>query len=248
MEQLIDSVRRIGPDLVVVSGDLTQRAKPREFQAAAAFLRALPSPQIVVPGNHDVPLYNLYARLRGFHLYRRYIADDLQPFYLDSEIAVAGVNTARRMTIKGGRIKRREILRVEQQFCPLPEGIRRILVTHHPFDLPPDWHSRDLAGHSSRALTRLLGCGLDLLLAGHMHISASGSTAVRLGVGSRSAMFLQAGTACSTRGRGEPNSYNVIRLDGESMEIEVLSAGGAGFESSSVQRFCRSRDGWSPEP
>jgi hypothetical protein len=77
-----------------------------------------------------------------------------------------------------------------------------------------------------------------------MHVSASGSTAVRLGAGNRSAIFVQAGTACSTRGRGERNSYNVIRIDGPSLEIEVLSAGPAGFERSSVQRFHRTLNGW----
>ncbi len=247
VEQLIHSVHQIKPDVVAVSGDLTQRARPREFERARAFLRALPTPQIVVPGNHDVPLYNVYARFRtGFDVYKQYVTDNLSPFYLDDEIAIAGVNTARRLTIKGGRINARQMLRLERQFCPLPDGVKRVLVTHHPFDLPPGYEPDLLAGRSEKALARLLRCGLDLLLAGHLHVSASGSTAVRLGLGSRSAIFVQAGTACSTRGRGEPNSYNVIRLDNSSMEIRVLSAAIRGFESSSVQRFDQSPSGWVP--
>ena len=199
----------------------------------------------MVPGNHDVPLYNIYARFRsGFDVYKQYVTDNLAPFYLDDEIAIAGVNTARRLTIKGGRINDRQMLWLEGQFCRLPDGVKKIVVTHHPFDLPPGYKTELLAGRSGKAVARLLRCGLDLLLAGHLHVSASGPTAVRLGYESRSAIFVQAGTACSTRGRGEPNSYNVIRLDNSSMEIRTLSAAITGFEPSSVQRFDQSPNGW----
>src|SRR2546421_12848536 len=93
---LIETVQRIGPHLVVVSGDLTQRAKPSEFAEAKAFLNQLPGPQLVVPGNHDVPLYNPYARFVGkLKLYQRYITPNLEPSYIDEEIAVVGINTAR---------------------------------------------------------------------------------------------------------------------------------------------------------
>jgi 3',5'-cyclic AMP phosphodiesterase CpdA len=230
---------------VAISGDLTQRARPIEFERARTFLRALPTPQIVVPGNHDVPLYNIYARFRGgFDIYKQYITDNLEPFYLDDEMAIAGVNTARRLVIKGGRINDRQMLRVEEQLCRLPDGVKKIVVTHHPFDLPPGYEPELLAGRSGRALARFLRCGLDLLLAGHLHVSACGPTAVRLESGSRSAIFVQAGTACSTRGRGEPNSFNVIRLDNSSIEIRTLSAVTTGFEPSSVQRFAQSPGGW----
>lgn len=198
-----------------------------------------------MPGNHDVPLYNVYARFRkGFDVYKQYVADNLEPFYIDDEIAIAGVNTARRLTIKGGRINDRQMLRVEGQLCQLPDGVKRIVVTHHPFDLPPGYEPKLLAGRSEQALARLLRCGLDLLLAGHLHVSSSGPTAVRLESGARSGVFVQAGTACSIRGRGEPNSYNVIRLDDASMEIQVLSASSIGFEPTSVQNFDQSPSGW----
>ena len=198
-----------------------------------------------MPGNHDVPLYNIYARFRGgFDAYKRYVAENLEPFYLDDEVAIAGVNTARRLIIKGGRINDRQMLRVEGQLCGVPDRVKKIVVTHHPFDLPPNSERVALAGRSERALARFLLCGLDLLLAGHLHVSSCGPTAVRFGTGSRSAIFVQAGTACSTRGRGESNSYNVIRLDNSSIEIQTLSAGIAGFEPSSVQRFDRSPTGW----
>lgn len=245
VEQLIHSVRQIQPDVVAVSGDLTQRARPREFESARAFLRSLPTPQIVVPGNHDVPLYNVYARFRdGFDVYKQYISDNLAPFYLDDEIAIAGVNTARRLAFKGGRVNDRQMLQVEEQLCALPDGIKKIVVTHHPFDLPPGYRPEQLAGRAGKALARFLLCGLDLLLAGHLHVSSCGPTAVSITSGPRSAIFVQAGTACSTRGRGESNSYNVIRLEASSIEIRTLSASAAGFEPSFFQRFDRSPGGW----
>ncbi len=245
VEQLVESVHSIQPDVVAISGDLTQRATPREFERARAFLQMLPKPQIVVPGNHDLPLYNLYARFRGgFDAYKRYVSHDLEPFYLDDEIAVTGVNTARRLLIKGGRINEAQMLRVEEHLRGLPDHIRKVVVTHHPFDLPPGYRAGELAGRSEQALGRFLVCGLDLLLAGHLHVSSRGPTAIRLGCGARTAVFVQAGTACSTRGRGEPNSYNVIRVDQASMEIQTLSLADDGFVPGASQWFERSSSGW----
>jgi predicted phosphohydrolase len=107
VQALIATVTEARPDIVVVSGDLTQRAKGSEFQEARQFLEALPSPQIVVPGNHDVPLYNVLARaLKPLRNYQRYISKELEPFYCDDEIAIVGINTARSLTFKGGRISR----------------------------------------------------------------------------------------------------------------------------------------------
>ena len=89
-------VEHLEPDVVVVSGDLTQRARSAQFQQARVFLDSLPGPQIVVPGNHDVPLYNVFSRfLTPLVKYRRHVTDDLSPEYVDEEIAVLGINTAR---------------------------------------------------------------------------------------------------------------------------------------------------------
>src|SRR5213593_2266921 len=110
IEPLISAVTQINPDLVAVSGDLTQRARSQQFREARAFLDALPQPQIVVPGNHDVPLHNVFSRfLQPLAKYRRYISEDLQPFFQDEEIAVLGVNTARSLTLKGGRINEEQV-------------------------------------------------------------------------------------------------------------------------------------------
>ena len=96
VQAIVPLIHSLEPSLVVVSGDLTQRAKPHQFRAARSFLDSLPQPQVVVPGNHDVPLYNVFQRFfQPLRKYRRFISQDLEPFYADDEIAVAGINTAR---------------------------------------------------------------------------------------------------------------------------------------------------------
>ena len=108
--RLKEKIGEINPSLVVVSGDLTQRAKSEQFIEARAFLDELPKPQIVVPGNHDIPLYNVYNRfLHPLDKYKKYITDDLQPFFADAEIAVIGINTARSLTIKDGRVNEQQV-------------------------------------------------------------------------------------------------------------------------------------------
>lgn len=210
-EPLLKAVAAIRPDLVALSGDLTQRARPEEFQAARDFLAELPKPQIVVPGNHDVPLHNLAARLyQPLANYRRYITDDLHPFHADPEIAVLGLNTARALIWKNGRINPLQVARIEEEFCSAGPCVTKVLVTHHPFDLPEHYTSRDLVGRARLAMKTIASCGVDLLLAGHFHIGHAGHTAVRYDTAGHSAIFVQAGTL-STRERGEPASFNAIR-------------------------------------
>src|SRR5690348_12907573 len=125
------------PDLVVVSGDLTQRARSQQFEAAARFLKSLPQPQVVVPGNHDVPLYNVAARwLWPLANYRRHIGEIAQARYSDDEIVVLGLNTARSLTFKNGRVNRQQVAAACAWFAEAAASAIRIAVTHHPFALP----------------------------------------------------------------------------------------------------------------
>ena len=145
IDPLVSSVREVQPDLVAVSGDLTQRARSHQFQQARSFLDALPKPQIVVPGNHDVPLHNVFARfLEPLTKYKRYITQDLQPAYEDEEIVIVGVNTARSLVFKGGRINQTQVERLREKFCSLRSGVVKAVVTHHPFDLPEGHHEGEL--------------------------------------------------------------------------------------------------------
>ena len=187
---LLSLLERIQPDLVAVSGDLTQRARKEQFAAARDFLDAMPFPKIVVPGNHDVPLYNLFARfVLKLARYRRYISDDLEPFYGDPEIAVLGINTARSATFKGGRINSRQVACMQERLGPL-NGVTKIVVTHHPFDLPEPYPDKALVGRARSAMQQLAGSGIDLFLAGHLHIGLSEPTALRFQIGGRSPLMI----------------------------------------------------------
>ena len=247
LEPLVDVIDQIQPNLIAISGDLTQRARREQFQAARAFLSALPFPQIVVPGNHDVPLYNVPARfLHGLRRYRRYISADLEPFYADSEIVVLGLNTARSLTFKGGRINAAQIAHTQERFRPFGENVIKIIVTHHPFDLPEQYARQALVGHADMALERLASSRIDVFLAGHLHISHAGPTRLRIDHNGHAALLIQAGTAISTRSRGEANAFNVIRIQQPEIIVERFAWQRERqiFVASVMNSFRRTSSGW----
>jgi 3',5'-cyclic AMP phosphodiesterase CpdA len=245
LEPLIKSISEIGPDLIAVSGDLTQRARSHQFLEARAFLDRLPQPQIVVPGNHDIPLHNVYARFVGrLAKYRRYITDDLQPVYSDDEMIVIGVNTARSLTFKGGRINELQVAELREKLCARGDDVIKAVVTHHPFDLPATYHARALVGRARRAMQIFAACGTDILLAGHMHTSHAVETSARYKIGSFSALVVQAGTATSVRARGEVNAFNVLRVEPKLVRIERFGWDGADFTPARAETFERAASGW----
>lgn len=251
IKPLVEIVRSVNPDLVAISGDLTQRARTHQFQEARQFLDNLPQPQLVVPGNHDVPLYNFLDRfLQPLDKYRRYISDDLEPFYADEEIAVVGINTARSLTRKYGRINERQVACVRERMCPLGDEVTKIIVTHHPFDLPEGFNQREIVGRARMAMKTFAECGADLLLAGHLHVSHTGYTATRYKISGHSALVIQAGTATSTRARGETNSFNVIRIDHPHITVERFTwqLDQKVFAVLSTESFRHTPDGWSRIP
>jgi 3',5'-cyclic AMP phosphodiesterase CpdA len=251
VQALIATVTEARPDIVVVSGDLTQRAKAREFQEARQFLDALPSPQIVVPGNHDVPLYNVLARaLLPLRNYQRYISKDLEPFYSDDEVAIAGINTARSLTFKNGRINSRQVARSCARLEACGENRTRVIVSHHPFDLPETHELHGLVGRAHMAMVGFARCRVDLILSGHLHISHTSESAPRYKIPGHSALVIHAGTATSTRGRGELNSFNIIKVDRSSVAIQCLSWNRerSSFFISATGQFQRTPAGWSRIP
>ena len=167
-----------------------------------------------------MPLYNLFQRfVQPLHKYRRFITEDLEPFYVDDEIAVAGINTARSLTFKDGRINEEQMQRVHDRFAPLDDSLMKIVVTHHPFDLPEGNDDAKVVGRAEAAMRVFRKSGADMLLSGHLHLSHVGSTEKRYPEG-YAFIVIQAGTATSTRSRGETNSFNVIRIDGPGADVE----------------------------
>ena len=244
---LRELVARLAPDVVVVSGDLTQRAKSEEFEAARAYLDTLPGPQIIVPGNHDSSLYNVFRRfVQPLKRYKRYITDDLDPIHVDDEIAVLGINTARSLTFKDGRINQEQVAKIKEELGGLDPAITRVVVTHHPFDLPRNADDDDLVDRAPMAMAAFAECGIDLLLAGHLHVSHADSTARRYPFSEYAALVIQAGTATSTRERGEVNSFNVIRVEPGHVEVDRYGwdVQAAQFLLAKTESFRRNGDVW----
>ncbi|MEO6034069.1 MAG: metallophosphoesterase family protein [Verrucomicrobiota bacterium] len=246
LEPLVAAIHESQPHLVVNSGDFTQRARRSQFEEAALFMKKLPLPQVVVPGNHDIPFYKFFARFFWpLTNYRRFITDELFPFYHDEEIAVMGVSTARSLTTKNGRINAEQVARVREKMCGL-DGIVKILVTHHPFDLPENLAETHLVGRAEMAMSALAECKVDLFLAGHLHVTHFGRTVERYKAHGYNSLFIQAGTATSTRQRAEPNSFNILDVDRSSLRVQsmVWDAEKMKFMNVLEKQFQSRAEGW----
>jgi 3',5'-cyclic AMP phosphodiesterase CpdA len=222
LDPLIDKVSSVAPDLVIVSGDLTQRAREEQYIDAQKYLQRLPRPQLVVPGNHDVPLYDVLRRFASpLGRYKKHITEDLSPVFIDDEIAVVGINTARSLVFKGGSISPRQLADAVAQFESLRGSQARIVVTHHPFDIPEGLSGVEVVGGAQRAMDAFEPCEVDLFLSGHIHLVHI-SSAVRYRPGYH-ATILQAGTATSTRARRESNSFFIFQVDETTITCETQS-------------------------
>ena len=242
-EALLTDLAALAPTLVVVSGDLTQRARRTQFRDARRFLDRLPAPYLVVPGNHDIPLYDVVRRaFKPLDRYRETITGDLAPTYLDDALAVLGLNTARPSVWKEGRISKAQLALI--RWLGSVDGARlRVLVTHHPF-IPPPGRETPLVRRGAEALRIAAECGVDVCLGGHLHVGYTGDgRAYHPGLG-RSIVVVQAGTAISNRRRGEPNGYNFLRVTRDQLEVEVRIAAGGRYAPLRSSRFARTATGW----
>jgi 3',5'-cyclic AMP phosphodiesterase CpdA len=237
-EGLLEALAAIGPDCVAVTGDLTQRAHRHEFLEARAFLDRFAWPAVVIPGNHDVPLYNLIDRwLRPHARFAALIGPDCCPRYVDDEIAVLGLNTAsRRLDRGGGRARPAHIEAIRAGFADVPESIYRVLLTHHPLLDPTDGTEIAATRAARPVLDAIAAAGVDLLLAGHHHRPFSAEGTIDYLNVKRSLLIVQAGTAISTRLRDGPNSFNLIEIGGEAVRCTAYLWRG-GFQPGPAARF-----------
>lgn len=248
-EDLLTSVNHNRPDLVALSGDFTQRARHTEFTEARRFLDGISQPKLVVPGNHDVPLYNVFDRfLTPFAKYDHYITPVGKPasFFRDEELAVLALNTARRFARKNGRISLEQIAHIGRVFRDVPQEIFKALVTHHPLGIPSGEAPLELAGRSRLAMEAIADAGVHLLLSGHHHRALSGGMTAIGGRGS--ILVVHAGTAVSTRLRGgEGNTYNLIRITKERVSIRIMEwRAGNGFHENRILSYAFQERRWRP--
>ena len=226
-EALLRIAPRLEPDAIVVSGDLTQRARPEQFADAKAFLGRLPDvPRVVVPGNHDVPLYRVIERfVNPLGLYKQYISDSVDDVWrLDGAVLVGLDSTSPYGSITNGIIYKAQLDFCERAFRDAPPGAARIVVAHHHFVPAPDYEADQVMRRAKRALNRFLDLGVDLILGGHLHRAYVGNT-LDIYAGrhrERGIIVVQCGTSTSRRGRGrerEKNSFNLINVGPEMLRV-----------------------------
>ena len=224
-EAILAEVDRSKPDVVAVSGDLTQRARSFQFRQAREFLDRINAPLVVVPGNHDVPLWHVVDRFFSpLEKYKRWITTDLNPMFKDDEIAVIGIDTTLSFTIKGGEIEPHDLRRVRERFSRLPAGVCKVVVGHHPFAPPPGVKRVQAVGGARRALRCFERLGVEVVLTGHLHHTYVTSSKDLYPTSNHGVLLVQAGTVTSLRGRGSEhmkNSFNLI--DVNEREISVTS-------------------------
>ena len=250
VEGLAEDLASKNPSLLVVSGDFTQRARRRQYMTAAAYLKRLPGPQLVVPGNHDIPMFDVIRRFFfPLQRYRKYITKDMRPVYSDEELFVLGINTARSFTHKSGWISQEQLLDVKLRVCKVPPGVFRVVVTHHPFIPPPRDPKADVIRRGQTYIDEMEDCGVDMLLAGHLHLAYHDDLRSHYKSAKRSILSIQAGTATSTRRRGEPNAYNWITVSPDlcTVAVRAWNADGKCFEESLVTRYKRVDHVWTRE-
>ncbi len=217
---LVESLR---PDLVVISGDLTQRAKPEQFRQARRYVDRIPVPSLVVPGNHDVPMYRVWERVfRPFGAYRSHFSHELEPVYRDREMLVIGINTAFNWTIKGGRITPRRLREVGELLGAAPRGLFKVVVPHHDLIPPPGMRRGRVLANARRAMAVFAAAGVDLVLSGHQHQAYIGTSEEHYPAGGTPVLVVHSGTTTSSRGRGGErhlNTCNRIEFDAASLTV-----------------------------
>ncbi len=240
LETLLELARRLQPEALIVSGDLTQRARPSQFLEAAAFLSRFGLPVLTVPGNHDAPLYNLPLRLLWpFRRYQKLVHADLEPVLILPGIVLAGVNTANPWVWKAGRLTSSSTQALMRAFRTAPAGHLHIVVMHHAPVPAADGTPADI--HDPAAVLRdLIAAGTDIVLSGHTHLPHVGAADTAASI-----LFLQVGTAISTRLKSRWNDVCLVETAGNSVSVQPFLADASHrFHTGPVQHFHRKDARW----
>ena len=243
-ERLVDPIIALAhdlrPDATVISGDLTQRARPEQFAAARAFLDRLPGPLLSVPGNHDMPLHNLALRLATpFARYRTAMGDELEPTLTLPGAVLQGVNTANPLVWKAGLLRPGSATRLSRTFAAAPPGDMRIAVLHHAPVPAADGTPADMA-EPAAVLGELARAGTDIVFSGHTHMPHAGFAETAAGV-----LFLQVGTAISTRLKTDTNDFALVEVSpGKVTRHAWLARQGEPFAPQPPLQFLKTATGW----
>ncbi len=209
VEALVALAAAQRPDVVVLSGDITQRARPAQFRAAKAFVDRLDAPILAIPGNHDIALFDLWARMtRPYERYGAVFGPDLEPVHSSRDLLIVGVNTTRPWRHKNGVVSPAQVDRVAKRLAGACASQLRVVVVHQPVAVPDPGDRPDLLRGGVAAVEAWSAAGADLVMGGHIHLAYTMAVQGR----ARRLWVVQAGTAVSSRTRPEaPNSVNLVR-------------------------------------
>lgn len=249
---LLEELHCLKPDMVIVSGDLTQTAARHEFREAMRFLKSVPGAPFVVPGNHDLPGWNVVSRfMRRFARYRRYIGPDMNPVYTDENLALVGLNTARTVVYhwnwSHGRVSRRQMAAVGRSFRSASESALRAVIMHHPIVPPSHKPGQKLVGRARLAAQSFSEAGTDIVLTGHLHqvtVADLRKTYPEIG---RAIQSFQAGTTLSNRLRGEPNNFRMFHWSAPRLRTDQFEWTGRRFEQTAARHYVRGPAGLEEE-
>jgi 3',5'-cyclic AMP phosphodiesterase CpdA len=226
-QAFVAAARSIAAELIILSGDFTQRAKVHEYEAARAFLDRLPDvPTVVTPGNHDVPLYRVFERIfHPYRNYRRFVSEELDTVTRVPGAVVVSLNSAAPHTaITNGRIRRHQVAFAAHVFEEASDDDAKILVAHHHFAPAPDYEGDTQLPHAREILDAFSSMGVELIFGGHLHRAYIGNSLdVYPGKDRRhGVVIVQSGTTTSGRGRAREqakNSFNVVRIGKDHLEV-----------------------------
>ena len=243
IEAFHQNLADINPSLVVISGDLTQRAQTKEFIAARAFLDSLQWPCLAIPGNHDIPAYNLAERfLNPWQKWHRHLGSPLEPVIDDGDFIALGINTTRRSSSftdwSRGRISTKQTKAAAEVLHRQPADKLRVLVVHHPFWLPKKYLHRHIISGRDNAVGVLKKAGVDIILSGHVHFAY---TQIVDGI-----IISHSGTTFSDRLMTDsPNSFKIVYGNRRHLTIETREWLRDAFRPADTLQFIRSEENWS---
>ena len=245
LEALKEAVAKTDPDLAIVTGDVTQSGRRREFAEASKYFKAFKAPLFILPGNHDAPVYSLPLRfVDPWKRFREAFGTQTDAAIHLEGATIVGLNSARRaspsLDWSLGQISSAQLRLTEEEFARAPEGAARIVALHHPVIPGPGRAGAAVVGSAETALEAFARDKVDLILTGHVHV-ADADAHEHYG---RSMIIARAGTASSTRVRGEAPSFNLIELSEGRADIDTLSLGADGYQSTARRRFVPAPEGW----
>lgn len=215
MNAFFQDIELIKPELIIISGDLTQRAKKKQFLALLAFLQKLSATVLIVPGNHDIPAYNLFERLFApFRAFKHYIGNRYQSFFTNSITTILGVNSVNPWAIKDGKLAKKRLIDIKTYFSQEKKAIN-ILFFHHNFAHIKGMHKP--LENDEQFLSYLKNSEVNIVCTGHLHYA---KVSVLYKNNDKPCLILHAGTLLCTRSKDGLNSYYVIDIKNKKTVVD----------------------------